>query len=99
MFYDRPQIITETYPREKWREQYQAGGMHPDDVAELMGLYDCAYSFARGELPDWGCAVEHAYRNPQEHQARRRAYFQMAFGVDAAGAAQRTADELKKLVP
>ena len=98
MFYGGPQIITETFSRDQWREVYEQDGMHPTDVDELMGLYDCAHSYARGDFTDWRQAMETALGNPDEHAARQRDYFESAFGPDPKGAAQRVADGLLKLL-
>ncbi len=98
MFYDRPQIITETYAREKWLEQYRTSGIHPDDVEELMSLYDCAYSYTRGGFRNWDEAVQHAYSNQNDHAGQRRHYFQSAFGKNPSGAAKRTADALQQMI-
>jgi len=97
MLFDRPQIITETHTREQWVQTYQQMGMHPDDIADLLGLYSCAFSFKRGGFRDWGHAIEHALAHADEHSRKRRDYFEYAFGKDARTAAGRIAEELLRI--
>jgi hypothetical protein len=80
LYYDRPQIITETYPREKWRDQWAAEGLHPDDIQDLMKIYTCGLSFTRSGFDHWGEAVEYSLKYPDEHKINRERYFLNAFG-------------------
>lgn len=98
MFYGGPQIITETFSRDQWRDIYERDGMHPEDIDELMGLYDCAHSYAHDTFTDWRQAIETALGDPSKHAARQKRYFESAFGPDAKGAARRVADGLLKLI-
>ena len=94
MFYNRPQIITETYPREKWRKEYEEQGMHPDDVEELMGLYDYVASWRQNRQKGWPRLIEDCLANPDAGADLRRQYFTSAFGKNPRGAAIRVAEEL-----
>jgi hypothetical protein len=98
LIYDRPQIITETYPREQWLKVYRESGMHEDDIEELMGLYDTAFSYVKGGFRDWSEAVSTAFAEAERHSAKRCAYFSYAFGEDVKGAAVRAAVCVKRLL-
>jgi len=97
LLYDRPHIITETYPREKWLRAYRETGMHEDDIEELLGLYDTGFSYSKGGFRNWAHAVETALGEPDRHAALRRSYFAYAFGEDIRGAAARAANRLTQL--
>ncbi|MDT8389869.1 MAG: CDP-glycerol glycerophosphotransferase family protein [Lentisphaeria bacterium] len=96
MLYNRPQIITETYPRGKWRENYQHDGMHQDDIDELMGLYDCAWSFEKDGFKNWRQAIQTALAEPEKHRGIQRRYFASAFGETITDAPARVAEVLTR---
>jgi hypothetical protein len=98
LFYSRPQIITETYPREKWRDQWLKEGLHPEDADGLMQLYSCGLSFSKGPFHHWGQAVEHCLENPDEYRGNRERYFHHAFGDRELSAAENVAEVLNQII-
>jgi len=97
LLYDRPHIITETYPRERWLKTYRETRMHEDDIEELLGLYDTGFSYAKGGFRNWADAIETALGEPDRHASLRRSYFAYAFGENIRGAAARAANRLTQL--
>jgi len=98
LFYDRPQIITESYPREKWIDQWIGEGLQQDDVEDLLGLYSCGLSFRRSGLDNWGEAVEQCLANDHDYVDVRRRYFANAFGSEPGSAVERVALKLAELI-
>jgi hypothetical protein len=98
LFYDRPQIITESYPREKWVDQWLGEGLQMDDIEDLLSLYSCGLSFCKDGFDHWGEAVEECLANDSDYAAVRRRYFANAFGSEPGSAAEKVAHKLSELI-
>ncbi|MBT3379585.1 MAG: hypothetical protein HN742_22330 [Lentisphaerae bacterium] len=99
LFYDVPQLFTESYSREMWVEQYAREGVDQESVEALLSFYDCGLSFSRLGVDSWDDAVRQALAAADELAPVRQAYFASVFGPRSdRPVARNVADELMEMV-
>lgn len=94
LLYQRPQIIIETYARQRWAHDWRRDGLHDDDIEALLKLYDTGPCFPRGQCPHWGDAAEQLFDEQENYREQQQEYFRWAFGEEPRAAADRVAAEL-----
>ena len=83
LFYDVPQLLIETpqLSRDVMAQMGRDEGMHPDDMARLLTLYECGPSvFVKDEGVDLSAPIERALLERDIHAQRRQDYFSWVFG-------------------
>jgi len=98
LFYDVPQLFIET--PECSRDIIQAIGvkeaMHPDDLAQLLTLYDCGLNLTIKDAPvDFSAILDKAIADAPAYAQQRQAYFSWVFGGRDRMAHQRVAEAIK----
>lgn len=97
LFYDVPQLLIETtqLSRDVMANMGRDEGMHPDDTARLLTLYECGPSCFVGEPgQDISEAIEYALSSGGIHSRQRQDYFTWVFGTRDRLANQRVADAI-----
>ncbi|MBK3866150.1 hypothetical protein GFL09_00285 [Pseudomonas stutzeri] len=97
LFYDVPQLLIETpqLSRDVVVKGGREEGMHSDDVAQLLTLYECGPScFVSEANQDISGFIELALANQSGHAQRRRDYFSWVFGKRDRLANQRVAEAI-----
>ena len=98
LFYDIPQLFIET--PECSRDVIQAIGvkeaMHPDDLGQLLTLYDCGPNLMiRDAQVDFSAILDKAIADAPAYAQQRQAYFSWVFGSRDRMAHQRVAEAIK----
>ncbi|EPL64265.1 hypothetical protein B382_01270 [Stutzerimonas stutzeri B1SMN1] len=97
LFYDVPQLLIETpqLSRDVMAQMGRDEGMHPDDMAQLLTLYDCGPSvFVKEEGVDLSSSIERAFLERDDRAQRRQDYFSWVFGKRDRLANQRVAEAI-----
>jgi hypothetical protein len=84
LFYDVPQLLIETpsLSRDVVARMANSQGMHPDDLAQLLSLYDCGPAVTVTESGrDLSSAIELGLANSGQFSRRRQEYFSWVFGA------------------
>ncbi|WP_159661123.1 hypothetical protein [Alcanivorax xiamenensis] len=102
LFYDVPQLFveTDTFSRDTLARQGEREGMHADDMARLLAIYDCGPSVHFGgqhQGPhDFNATVEDALARAAQHRSAREHYFSWVFGERDRQANQRVAAAIRQ---
>lgn len=80
LYYDTPQILTETFSSQEWEEAYRKDNLHEDDIADLVKMFELGPSYAKGNYQNWQTCIEDAFATSDQYQAARKEYFTHAFG-------------------
>lgn len=97
LFYDVPQLLIETaqLSREVMIRTGRDEGMHPDDMAQLLTLYECGPSvFVKQQGMDISSHIERALLERDDRTKRRQDYFSWVFGKRDRLANQRVAEAI-----
>lgn len=98
LFYDTPQLLIESthLSQQVLQQQGEMQGMHPDDMAQLLTLYDCGPGFhtAAGAPP--ANLIERALADADHYRAARQRYFDWVFGSRDRLANERVAAALQQ---
>lgn len=97
LFYDVPQLLIETeqLSREVMIRMGREEGMHPDDMAQLLTLYECGPSvYVQEEGLDLSSHIERAFLERDDRARRRQDYFSWVFGKRDRLANQRVAEAI-----
>lgn len=97
LFYDVPQLLIETpqLSRDVMAQMGRDEGMHPDDMAQLLTLYECGPSvFVKEEGVDLSVPIERALLERDDRAQRRQEYFSWVFGQRDRLANQRVAEAI-----
>ncbi|MFN3234459.1 MAG: CDP-glycerol glycerophosphotransferase family protein [Gammaproteobacteria bacterium] len=92
LYYDTPQIFTESFTREEWRQTYEEDGLHPEDIKKLLMIYDTGISYLKNHYKDWGVCVKDALEKKNNFYKQRQNYFDYAFGDIKKGIAKRAVE-------
>lgn len=83
LFYDIPQLMIETpeCSRDVIRQIGEREAMHPDDLSQLLTLYDCGPNLYIGDqTPDFSTVLDRALTDQTAYAAQRERYFSWVFG-------------------
>lgn len=97
LFYDVPQLLIETarLSRDVMIRMGRDEGMHPEDMAQLLTLYECGPSvFVKQQGMDISSHIERAFLERDDRARRRQDYFSWVFGKRDRLANQRVAEAI-----
>lgn len=97
LFYDVPQLLIETpqLSRDVMARMGRDESMHPDDMAQLLTIYECGTSvFVRETGIDLSAAIEAALLERDGRAQRRQEYFSWVFGTRDRLANRRVAEAI-----
>lgn len=102
LFYDVPQLLIETpqLSRDVMARMGREEGMHPDDMAQLLTLYECGPSvFVKENGTNLSGAIETALLERDGRAQRRQEYFAWVFGTRDRLANRRVAEAISASFP
>ncbi|PTD95510.1 hypothetical protein [Pseudothauera lacus] len=97
LFYDVPQLFIETpiFGAEAMRTMALREEMHPDDIAQLLTLFECGRrQFVDGPM-NFAQSIERAILDAPVYASRRQEYFSWVFGERDRCAHKRAAQAIK----
>lgn len=99
LFYDLPQLMIESplHSPDSLSKSGRECGIHVDDLAKLMELYDCGVNF---HVKDRGlsAAIEKAIEEAPLYADARKRYFEWVFGSRDRNAPERVAQAIRSLL-
>lgn len=102
LFYDVPQLLIETplLSRDVMVRMGRDEGMHPDDMAQLLTLYECGPSvLVKDAGKDLSASIETALLERDFRARRRQEYFAWVFGQRDRLANRRVAEAISASFP
>jgi CDP-glycerol glycerophosphotransferase (TagB/SpsB family) len=97
LYYDTPQLFTETYDRNDWRKEFEEHDMHEEDIKNLLSMFDLGISYKTSTSKNWAECIEQASATKDDYHQTRQTYYNYAFGEVKGDAAQRAVDVLERL--
>ncbi len=98
MFYDGPQLFIETrsYSRDYLHQAGVREQMNPDDLEQLLTLYDCGPALHVDDgVVDFSILLDKALDDAENYTEQRAAYFSWVFGERDRQANQRVAQAIQ----
>lgn len=98
MFYGVPQLLIETpdFSRDTLVAWGKRDGMHDEDMAHLLTLYDCGENLWVDEPPDFSTVLYQVMENGHHYASQREHYFEWVFGERDRKAGERVAMAIKE---
>lgn len=97
LYYDTPQLFTETYDRHDWRKEFEEHDMHEDDIKSLLSIFDLGISYETSSSKNWGECIEKAFSTKEHYHQARQDYYHYAFGKVKGNAAEQAVQILENL--
>lgn len=97
LYYDTPQLFTETYDRNDWRKEFEEHDMHEEDIKTLLSMFDIGISYKTSSSKNWADCIEEAFATKDDYHQARQAYYNYAFGEVKGNAAERAVAVLEKI--
>ena len=97
LFYDVPQLFIETpqFSQDVLRTMADQEGMHPDDSARLLTLYDCGRRIHTDSTLDFSDLLEQTMDDSGRYRRQRQDYFSWVFGARDRMAGLRVAQAIR----
>lgn len=98
LFYDVPQLMIENprYSRDHIVEVGRREEMHPEDLEQLLTLFDCGPTLYVCEPLDFSQSLEVALQDASRYAPARAAYFKWVFGDSDQSANVRVAQAIRQ---